>query len=104
MGKRFLSVPLNEVGRIEYNLGVEKSSDLYCVELPENEFKSLSGLFSLFNNEFNLIIDDYDSEIIENVQLINMRKEIEMMKKAAPIFYAACNIAIEQNTMIALDF
>lgn len=104
MNRRFLSVPLNETGRIEYNLGVEKSSNIYSIELPENEFKSLTGLFNLFNDEFNLFIDDYESEIIESAQLLKRKKDIENMRTTTPCFYEAANKAIEQSSMLALDF
>ena len=45
MKKRFLTVPLNDMGKTEYDCGIEKSDNLFITELPEKEFLILLEKF-----------------------------------------------------------
>ena len=104
MRHRFLTVPYNDQGIAEYNGGVEKSENLYTVELPENEFAALVNFFGVMNSECDLLIDDYESEEITADNLMKCRQIIANLKNDIPVFYKALEMAIDKNTMIALDF
>ena len=104
MRHRFLTVPYNEQGITEYNSGVEESENLYTVELPENEFAALINPFGAMNSECDLLIDDYESEEITADKLMKCRQIIANLKDNIPVFFKAIEMAIEKNTMIALDF
>lgn len=103
MNKRFLTVPQNEEGIIEYDRGIESSNNFNVYILPEEEFNRLWDAFMVMNDCCNLLIDEYESEIIENVHLKTCKQILQEMKVNSPIFIRALEEAIDYNTMLALD-
>lgn len=103
MHKRFLTVPKNEEGIIEYDMGIESSNNLNVYILPEEEFNNLWAAFNVMNGRLGLLIDDYESEIIENDYLEKCKQILQEMKVDSPIFIRALIEAIDYNTILALD-
>ena len=66
---RFLTIPKNEEGIVEYDMGVESSNNLNVYYLPEEEFENLWVAFNVINYHCGLLIDDYESEIIKGQDL-----------------------------------
>lgn len=104
MRHRYLTVPYNEKGIQEYNNGVEESENLYTVELPEDEFIALVKSFGLINKECDLLIDDCESESINGDHLIKCQDIIANVKERIPVFAKALDMAIDNKTLLALDF
>ncbi len=107
MRKRYLTVIKNERGLEEYDCGVEESENIKVYELPENEFEGLckSGVFKKINNECNLMIDDYESELLSVDDLKKCEKYmINDVVKASKIFCTAVLIAIETGVALGIDF
>ena len=103
MHKRFLTVPKNEEGIIEYDIGIEGSNNLNVYVLPEEEFNNLWAVFDIMNVRWGLLIDEYESEIIENSYLEICKQILQEMKVDSPIFMSALEEAIRYNTILALD-
>lgn len=103
MHKRFLTVPKNKEGIIEYDKGIESSNNLNVHILPEEEFNNLWDAFIVMNARLGLLIDEYESEIIENVHLEKCKQILQEMKVDSPIFIRALEEAIGYNTILALD-
>lgn len=101
---KFISVPLNDIGEKEYDHGGENSPNLIVIELPEQEFTYLknSSVFNMLNEDFGLMIDDYESEVIPLKALNKVSKNID--EKSAPIFSEAIHKAQEKQTFVGLDF
>ena len=104
MRHRYLTVPYNDKGVHEYDNGVEESKNLYTVELPEDEFLALVHSFGLINKECDLMIDDYESEMIAGDHLTKCQSIIANVKENIPVFTTALEMAINHRTMLALDF
>ena len=52
------------MGEKEYEHGIEESENLISFTIPENEFAALWDAFETINDRFDLLIDDFESEII----------------------------------------
>ncbi len=101
--KRYLSVPINNQGIEEYDHGIEDTANIIETLLPENEFYELqtNGVFEQINKTCDLLIDDYESEIITAQNLINCKSIIQEL---TGVFAEAAHKAIEHGTFLALDF
>lgn len=66
MIKKFVSVPKNSKGIYEYDTVVQGSENLLFYNLPKVEFDYLvdNKIFEYLNEKGNLMIDDYESEIV----------------------------------------
>jgi hypothetical protein len=49
------------------------------------------------------LIDEYESEIIENIYLKKCKQILQEMKVDSPVFIRALEEAIGYNTILALD-
>lgn len=101
---RYISVPLNNEGLEEYNEGLEESKNIKIFELMEKDFNELysKGIFDKINNGCRLLIDDYESEEIKGQ---NLKIALDISKKnKCEVLIQALELAIERNTLVALDF
>ena len=62
----------------------------------------MTGIFDEINNKCNLLIDDYESEIIDGKDL-KIALEIAENNNCK-ILIKALNLAIKYNTFVGLDF
>ena len=102
---RWLSVSINEKGIEEYDYGVEDTENIRTFLLDYSEFEVLynvGGIFDKINDSCNLLIDDYESEIITK-EHFNKCKEL-IQDQNVPIFAEALNLAIKYDTLLGLDF
>lgn len=99
----YISVPLNKLGVNEYDHG-EDTDNIKSFELDENEYINIcmTGIFDEINNKCNLLIDDYESEIIDGKDL-KIALEIAENNNCK-ILIKALNLAIKYNTFVGLDF
>ena len=100
---RYITVPKNAKGIEEYEKGIEGTDNLFEIQLSDAEFMELAtkGVFKDLNKKFSLLIDDYESEIVDAEKL----KEYMANKTSENgNFFHAIEKAIEYNTFIALDF
>ena len=109
--KRFITVPLTIEAKINFDLGEEIEDQILTWQLTENEFNSLynSGVFTLLNNECELMIDDFESESIEgnNIQVALSRLQNWENKNCCKEIEKLINMvttALEKNTCINFDF
>ena len=106
MFQKYISVPKNSKGISEYDIGVQGSENLLFLSLPKEEFDYLvdNKIFEYLNEKGNLMIDDYESEIVSygvlkwETQIWDKRKDI------TPTFVDAIEKAITYKTFIGLDF
>ena len=103
MRERYLTVPLNEKGKEEYDFGYDHKDNLKNIVLSEDEFNHLaqSGVFNHINDMCGLMIDDYESEIISSSDL---KKCLDELNDYEGDFLRASKLAIQYNTFLALDF
>ena len=103
MSIKWLTVPINEKGIYEYDHGVQGTPNLHEYTLDAKEMDDLAeaGVFAYINDKCNLMIDDYESEIIPSESL---KKCFEEIKKYPGTFLKAAEDAIKQHTFLALDF
>jgi hypothetical protein len=102
---RYLTVPINNIGIEEYNIGQE-TDNIITLELSEEEFYSLyhGGVFDRINSTCNLLIDDYESEIINKNHFNECKNIISNSNLVTNIFTKALDFAIEYDTLLGLDF
>ncbi|MEE1247624.1 MAG: hypothetical protein UHU19_00015 [Lachnospiraceae bacterium] len=102
--KRFLTVIKNDIGLSEYNNGVDCSENMAVHELPQAEFEELykNGVFKKINESCGLMIDDYESEIINNDKL-NICLDI-ISKIDSKVFLETLKDAKENGFALAIDF
>ena len=103
---RSLIVPIDKQGMADYENDVTKTDGLKPFILPESEFNLLfkSGYFADLNARFNLLIDDYEEEVIPPTALEYAKKQLNELTANCPIFSEALNYAIQQNTELCLEF
>ena len=106
MFQKYISVPKNSKGISEYDIGVQGSENLLFLSLPKEEFYYLvdNKIFEYLNEKGNLMIDDYESEIVSYEVL---EREVELwlkLKDITPVFVYAIEKAITYKTFIGLDF
>lgn len=102
---RYISIPLNEDGKTEYDAGIENTDNILVLNLPEKEFDFLysKGIFNDINNKCDLLIDDYESEVINNKSL-QWCKDIMSQYDDIGTLKKAIDLAIKNNTFVGLDF
>ncbi len=108
---RYLTIPLDEAATEDYYKGVENHVNTLEWSISENEFEQLqeSGVFDIINNNCNIMIDDFESEIIEKH---SMGKALECIKEtyrqnpnsALKTLLSYTEKALEHKTIIAFDF
>lgn len=64
--KCFLNVPLNKEGVEEHDSFYEEWRNVFTVELSEKEYSTLSDIFDEWNQKFDIIIDIFEEETLEN--------------------------------------
>lgn len=106
MFQKYVSVPKNSKGIYEYDIGAQGSENLLFLNLPKDEFDYLveNKIFECLNEKGNLMIDDYESEIVSYKVL---EHEIELwlkIKDITPVFVYAIEKAITYKTFIGSDF
>lgn len=92
----------------EYDTGVEESNNIAVCELPESEFEDLCNhdVFKKLNEECNLMIDDYESEVIDRKALDKANKFLldDEFFKNTSVFKNAFESACNEGVALALDF
>jgi len=105
MKNRFLTVPLNEKGKEDYDFGVEGGENTYECIMPEEEFSALdySGILDRVSEMYRLDISEYESEIVGVDAAETMLQLIDENKVNVPTAKRALEMAIEKGTFIAFD-
>lgn len=112
MGReRFIRVPKDEKAMEDYDYGVQKQEQMEEMILSEEKYKVLDdmGVFDKINEKCNIIIDDYEEEILELDkismalevvnQLINSNSNEELVKLKNML-----DLAILYKTIVGFDF
>lgn len=109
--QRFISVPENSKSMEKYYYGIESKEDMIEWILSENEFNSLfnSGIFDQLNSQCELLIDDFESEIIDADKLIIAETTIRNFKstnnnKDIEHLHHLILEAIKRGTQVSFDF
>lgn len=103
-----IAIPIDEEGVMDYENDISKVDRLRYFTLPVAEFKHLwkCGFFDRLNDEFNLLIDDYEEEIILNSALEKTEvlfKEYTSQQEA-PAFWESLQFAKKCDTEVCLEF
>ena len=106
MFQKYISVPKNSKGNSEYDIGVQGSENLLFLSLPKEEFDYLvdNKIFEYLNEKGNLMIDDYESEIVSYEVLEREVDSWLKLKDISPVFVYVIEKAITYKTFIGLDF
>ena len=102
--RRWVTVPKNEKGYEEYDLGIEHTENMDEFLLSPEEFDKLekAGVFDILNKTFEgLCIDVYESETVTAEQLKAVYNEISTVDGD---FLKAVDLAIRYGTCVFLDF
>ena len=88
MFQKYVSVPKNQKGIYEYDTGVQGSENLLFYNLPKVEFDYLvdNKIFEYLNEKGNLMIDDYESEIVSYGVLKRETQIWDKIKDITPTF------------------
>ena len=101
---KWLTVPKNEKGVEEYDYGINSSDNLFTFIIPPEEYSNLwvDGIFDKINENCELEIDDFESEIIPVEQI---EKAIRCVSSSLyPTFYNALQLAEKYHSFLATDF
>jgi|GEM_PF-2860424 len=109
--QRYITVPLDKEAMHLYDMGEENIKDSLQWILTEKEFGILndSSFFEKINNISDVLIDDYESEIIQGE---NLERAYEVVCLLCDVISNDTNeklrvyikTAIDRNTLIAFDF
>ena len=104
-------MPKDKKAMKDYDLGQDKPEQIIEWKLTEDEFDILykSGLFNKLNEKCNVIIDDFESEVIESEELNNAEKTLfklqeNMNNREIVHLYDLILEAIKNKTLIAFNF
>lgn len=100
----WITVPKNQEGYEEYNIGIEHTENMDEFKLSPEEYHKLnkSGVFRILENKYNdLYIDDAESNMITADRLKAVYNAINVVPG---VFLSAIDKAIQYGTCICLDF
>ena len=100
----YITVPINEEGYKEYDVGIEESPNQIKYHLPFEEYRKLErgGVFDVLERRYiDLYIVDGESAVITAERL---KKVYNAINTIPGIFLEAVNKAIEFGTCVCLDF
>lgn len=109
--QRYISVPKNKKAMEAYDLGEERSEEMVEWKLKESEFNMLynNGVFQQLNEACDVIIDDFESEVIDvdglsNAEVVIQKLQESFNNKEIEHLYDLILEAIRNKTLIAFDF
>ncbi len=109
--KRYIRVPKDKKAMQDYDYGIQKEEQMEEMILSEEQYNKLDklGIFDIINEKCNIIIDEYEEELLELdkipiaieaiEQLINDDKDEELVR-----LMEILNLAISYNTIVGFDF
>ena len=106
MHNRYITVIKNNQGMHDYEYGIDASPHINGFELEEEEFDTIamSGLWLKINERCELMIDDYESEMIPNNKIdecISIYNELKLPQNS--VLYKAL-VNARSSVALALDF
>lgn len=102
---RYIIVIKNQKGQDEYNIGIWQSDNLDMLDLPEKEFNELFfNVFMPINKKCELLIDDFEAELIEKRDIPIAKKIMEDQGYTKGVFYKAVCESDKNGYAIALEF
>ena len=114
---RYIRVPRDYKAMEDYDYGVQKPEQLIEWILNEEEYYRLDklGVFNAINNDCDIIIDDFEEEVLPFNKLLNARNIINSIvinnkfshvsdKELLIKFENMILVAIERKTLIGFDF
>ena len=106
MHNRYITVIKNNQGMRDYEYGIDASPHFNEFELEEDEFETiaLSGFWQRINEKCELLIDDYESEMIPNNKIdecISIYDELKLSQDS--VLYKAL-VNARSSVALALDF
>jgi len=106
--RRGFVVPLNEEAQYALmNNNVDEETEVSFFEIPNDQvFDSLwvKGFFEKINTELGLMIDDYEEEIVENIEISKLREVVRKFKNEKKLDYEEIKVvtALEELSTIAI--
>ena len=109
--ERFIRVPKDEKAMEYYDYGIQKKEQMEELILTEEKYEYLDkiGIFNKINEKCDIIIDDYEEEILELEripkaldvvnQFINNYANEELIQLKRML-----NLAVEHKTLVGFDF
>lgn len=75
-----LTVPINKEAMERLNYNVCVNGDLIEISLNDKEYLELwnLGILDRFNQSFNIMIDDFEDEVIENLNNLELAKRLNI--------------------------
>jgi len=106
MSKKWLTVPLNQKGIEEYDVGISGTDNMKEFELSDAEFLELmvAGVFANINVQCKLLIDEYESEYIDGANIDVAKAIIESAPNKYGVMLEAITLAKEKGTALGIDF
>ena len=100
--RRLLCVPLNKKGLVDLDNDTPSESALY-ISFPKNEYEymmSQTEIFEAINVKCNLLIDDYEEEIIRLEHIPIVEQILKGYENYIPTFIMALETAKEHGTYL----
>lgn len=109
--KKYIRVPKDKKAMQDYDYGIQKEEQMEEMILSEEQYNKLDklGIFDIINEKCNIIIDEYEEELleldkipiaIEAIQpLIKDNKDEELIRLMEML-----NLALSYNTIVGFDF
>lgn len=101
---KYITVPKNKEGiRLCNDSSTDGNDNLICTSISQVRLDEIvaSGIIDRINSECDLLIDDFESERIEG---INIETCLHLMNGSFPELQEALNQAKKYNTFVDLDF
>ena len=109
--QRYISVQKSKKAMQAYDLGEEMPEEMVEWKLKESEFNILynNGVFQQLNKACDVIIDDFESEVIDaeglsTAEIVILKLQESFNNKEIEHLYNLILEAIRNETLIAFDF
>lgn len=110
-----MNIPINEQWIIEHEEFYDEFNNIIAIELSEKEYSLVNDIFTEWNKKFDILIDIYEEETLENEHcaeaLAILNEYRAAHTDADPLFWTAAakleeavQLAIQYGTCVYLDF
>lgn len=109
--ERFIRVPKDEKAMEDYDYGIQKQEQMEEMILSEEQYKILDeiGIFDKINEKCDIIIDDYEEEVLEldkipmALEVVNQFIKSNSNKELGKL-KTMLELAIAYKTIVGFDF
>ena len=108
---KYIRVPKDKKALEDYDFGIQKEEQMEEMVLSEEQYEKLNkiGVFEIINQTCDIIIDEYEEEVLELIKIPTALEVIEKLIKDNESeellrLKKMLELAVSYNTIVGFDF